>query len=246
MTNKIANETIVERRKCKYMKYSIKTTKTLKTDNNLNFFIGQDIAFMIYNEKSNCHNHYIGEILSLIHIFSYDIYIEQCVETSNNAFDLQIEQVKLELEHAKTVYDRLMQTYDYYEIQPHVKSVAQIQYNKMLYEMSKKYNKPLIAGTDTHSVNSYKAECRSILQKAKHIEFSNEDEFDLTYKSYDELVEMFRQQNALPMDVILEAIENTNRMADSVTDYELDTTFKYPILYDNEEDVFIAVSYTHL
>ena len=50
MTNKIANETIVERRKCKYMKYSIKTTKTLKTDNNLNFFIGQDIAFMIYNE----------------------------------------------------------------------------------------------------------------------------------------------------------------------------------------------------
>ena len=65
MTNKIANETIVERRKCKYMKYSIKTTKTLKTDNNLNFFIGQDIAFMIYNEKSNCHNHYIGEITEI-------------------------------------------------------------------------------------------------------------------------------------------------------------------------------------
>ena len=77
---------------------------------------------------------------ALNHNISYDIYIEQCVETSNNAFDLQIEQVKLELEHAKTVYDRLMQTYDYYEIQPHVKSVAQIQYNKMLYEMSKKYN----------------------------------------------------------------------------------------------------------
>lgn len=47
------------------MKYSIKTTKTLKTDNNLNFFIGQDIAFMIYNEKSNCHNHYIGEITEI-------------------------------------------------------------------------------------------------------------------------------------------------------------------------------------
>ena len=77
------------------------------------------------------------------------------------------------------------------------------------------------------------------MQKAKHIEFSKEDEFDLTYKSYEELVEMFRQQNSLPMDVIQEAIENTNRMADSVTDYDLDTAFKYPILYENEEEVFM-------
>lgn len=142
-------------------------------------------------------------------------------------------------ENAKEIYEKLLKAYDYYEIQPHVKSLDQIKYNKMLYEASKKYDKPLIAGTDTHSINQYKAECRSILQKAKHIEFSNEDEFDLTYKSYDELVEMFRQQNSLPMDVVLEAIENTNRMADSVTDYELDTSFKYPVLYENEEEVFI-------
>lgn len=151
----------------------------------------------------------------------------------------EIKVLKHTEENAKEIYEKLLQTYDYYEIQPHVKSLDQIKYNKMLYEASKKYGKPLIAGTDTHSINHYKAECRSILQKAKHIEFSNEDEFDLTYKSYDELVEMFRQQNSLPMDVVLEAIENTNRMADSVTDYELDTAFKYPVLYENEEEVFI-------
>lgn len=180
---------------------------------------------------------------TIIHNTSYEIYVEQCIEKSNNAFDLQIEEAKSELENAKIVYDKLMKTYDYYEIQPHVKSMDQIRYNKMLYEASKKYNKPLIAGTDTHSIDSYKAECRSILQKAKHIEFSNEDEFDLTYKSYDELVDMFRQQGSLPMDVVLEAIENTNRMADSVTDYELDTAFKYPILYDNEEEVFVERIY---
>lgn len=180
---------------------------------------------------------------TIIHNTSYEIYVEQCIEKSNNAFDLQIEEVKSELENAKIVYDKLMKTYDYYEIQPHVKSIDQIRYNKMLYEASKKYNKPLIAGTDTHSIDSYKAECRSILQKAKHIEFSNEDEFDLTYKSYDELVDMFRQQGSLPMDVVLEAIENTNCMADSVTDYELDTAFKYPILYDNEEEVFVERIY---
>ncbi len=155
---------------------------------------------------------------------------------------MYVEEIKV-LKHteknAKEIYEKLLKTYDYYEIQPHVKSLDQIKYNKMLYEASKKYGKPLIAGTDTHSINQYKAECRSILQKAKHIEFSNEDEFDLTYKSYDELVEMFRQQNSLPMDVVLEAIENTNRIADSVTDYELDTAFKYPVLYENEEEVFI-------
>lgn len=151
----------------------------------------------------------------------------------------EIKVLKHTEENAKEIYEKLLQTYDYYEIQPHVKSLDQIKYNKMLYEASKKYGKPLIAGTDTHSINQYKAECRSILQKAKHIEFSNEDDFDLTYKSYDELVAMFRQQNSLPMDVVLEAIENTNRMADSVTDYELDTTFKYPVLYENEEEVFI-------
>ena len=143
----------------------------------------------------------------------------------------------------RDVYEKLLKSYDYYEIQPHVKSLEQIQYNKMLYEASKRYGIPLIAGTDTHSINQYKAECRSILQKAKHIEFSNEDEFDLTYKSYDELVEMFRQQGSLPMEVVLEAIENTNRMADSVTDYELDIDFKYPILYENEEEVFVERIY---
>lgn len=164
-------------------------------------------------------------------------------EEVSKMYTEEIKVLKRTEENAKEIYDKLLQTYDYYEIQPHVKSLDQIKYNKMLYEASKKYGKPLIAGTDTHSINQYKAECRSILQKAKHIEFSNEDEFDLTYKSYDELVEMFRQQNSLPMDVVLDAIENTNRMADSVTDYELDTAFKYPILYENEEEVFIERIY---
>ena len=132
----------------------------------------------------------------------------------------------------------LIQYYDYLEAQPHMNSEDQKEYNKWLYRMSIKYNKPLIAGTDTHSLNTYKAECRSILQKAKHIEFSNEDEFDLTYKSYDELVNMFKQQNSLPEEVYLEAIENTNIMAASVEDFELDKSFKYPKLYEDEEKVF--------
>lgn len=130
------------------------------------------------------------------------------------------------------MYEKLLKHYDYLEVQAH-NFGEQISYNCHLAEMSKKYGIPLIAGTDTHSIDAYKAECRSIMQFAKHIEFADEDSFDLTYKTYDELVEMFRIQGALPEQVFLEAIENTNRMADSVEPFELDISFKYPKLYGN-------------
>lgn len=186
---------------------------------------------------------YAVEICDEEPVMPYEMRVAMYVNDCNERYNSQIKQLEDEIDKAKENYERLLQTYDYYEIQPHVKSLDQIRYNKMLYQASKQYGKPLIAGTDTHNISHYKAECRSILQKAKHIEFSNEDEFDLTYKSYDELVEMFRQQGALPMDVILEAIENTNRMAESVEDYEIDTSFKYPVLYEDEDKVFVERIY---
>lgn len=129
---------------------------------------------------------------------------------------------------------KLLGFYDFYEVQPHVNSKEQKKYNAKLFELSKQYNKPLIAGTDTHSLNQYKAECRSILQLAKGIEFSTEDDFDLTYKTYDELVTMFEQQDVLPKRVYLQAIENTNVMADMCEEIELDKSFKYPKVYDDD------------
>lgn len=131
--------------------------------------------------------------------------------------------------------ESLLKKYDYYEIQPHINSEEQKEYNKFLYNMSLKYNKPLIAGTDTHSLNKYKAECRSILQLAKGIEFTNEDDFDLTYKSFEELVDMFKQQNSLDENIYMEAINNTNIMAASTEEIILDTSFKYPKVSDNDE-----------
>lgn len=134
-------------------------------------------------------------------------------------------------------YPKVITKYTYYEIQPHIKSKEQKAFNKKLFELSKKNNIPLIAGTDTHSLNTYKAECRLVLQEAKGIEFSGEDEFDLTYKSYDELVQMFKEQDALPERVYLEAIENTNRMADQCENLVLDKEFKYPKVYDDDVGV---------
>ena len=118
------------------------------------------------------------------------------------------------------------------EIQYHTHE-HQIEYNKLLWEWSKQYNIPLIAGTDTHSSSKYKAECRKILQISKDSFYGEEDEFDLTWKSFDELVECFRIQNALPEDVWMEAIDNTNKFADMIEEFKLDKSFKYPNLYGN-------------
>lgn len=125
----------------------------------------------------------------------------------------------------------------YLEIQHHFVD-SQIKYNKYLYELSKKYGIPLIAGTDTHALNEQHVKGRAILQKAKNIRFDDEDGWDLTFKTYDELVDAYKKQNSLPMDVVLEAIENTNRIADRVQPFELDKNTKYPKIYENSEQVY--------
>ena len=80
----------------------------------------------------------------------------------------------------------------------------------------------------------------------KGIEFTGEDEFDLTFKSYDQLVSAFEVQNSLPREVWMEAIRNTNRMADSVKDFTLNTKARYPILTGStESDEKEYISRTH-
>lgn len=153
----------------------------------------------------------------------------------------------LNKEKDKEWFDRLAKKYDYYEIQYHSdRDGDQIRYNQMLYELSKKNNIPLIVGTDTHNLNKYKSECRKILKKRKKMTYDNEDDFDLTFKSYDEVVEMFNIQGSLPIDVVLEAIENTNIMADSCEEIILDTSIKYPQLSENDEELFTQRIYEKL
>lgn len=131
-------------------------------------------------------------------------------------------------------YEKLIQRYDFLEIQPHLHA-DQIAFNQQLAILSQQYKKPLIAGTDAHSLNPYKAECRDILLLAKKQSYGDEDAFDLTYKSYDELVNAFRRQDAIPEAMWMDAIQNTNVLADMVENFELDTALKYPKLYGNSE-----------
>ena len=138
------------------------------------------------------------------------------------------------LDPSDPMYIRLAKHYDFLEVQHH-NDPDQATYNKRLLQLSRQLNKPLIAGTDTHSSSSYKAECRDVLMEYKEQKYPGEDGFDMIWKTEDELVEAYEKQGALPRNVYMEAIANTNVMADMVEDFKLDKSPKYPILYGSPE-----------
>ena len=120
------------------------------------------------------------------------------------------------------------------EIQHH-NVPEQKEYNRYLLELAQKHGLRLIAGTDTHALNEAHMEARAVLQHAKGVRFENEDGWDLTFKTYDELVSAYRAQDALPYKVVLEAIQNTNVLANMVEPFEMDRSYKYPHLWENPE-----------
>lgn len=123
------------------------------------------------------------------------------------------------------------------EIQHHIDD-GQKEYNKYLKVLSDEIGVPLITGTDTHALNTEHLEGRSILQKSKGVFFADEESWDLTFKSYDELVTAYEKQGSLPMDVVKEAINNTNVLSDMIEEFEIDRTYKYPHLWENPMKTF--------
>lgn len=124
------------------------------------------------------------------------------------------------------------------EIQPHL-DPAQKSYNNTLWALSKQSGLQLLMCTDTHALNSTHVDGRRILQKAKNIHFDGEDKFHLEMMSYDELVQLCRMQDALPMDVYLNAIEMTNTVADMIEPFELDYSYKYPHLWGDDSEAVL-------
>lgn len=167
--------------------------------------------------------------------------IEEFLNISDNVIKISacIQSPLWKLHKDLDIMDKLLKHYDYYEIQYHDFEDNK-DFTTLLCYYSVQYHKPLIVGTDTHSINDYKAECRTMLQygKTEGDWGASENSCDLTFKTYDQLVEAFMKQGFLPKETILEAIENTNVMADSCEVLEFDTHDKYPYLYgDKDEEV---------
>lgn len=131
------------------------------------------------------------------------------------------------------------------EIQHH-NIEQQIQYNQRLYKLHSDTGIRLITGTDTHSLNEELAKARVIEQRAHKTFFSDEEGWDLTFKTYEELVMSYKKQRSLPLDIILDAINNTNVLEQMIEPFVVDTSFKYPILYENSTEVFRDTVYDAL
>lgn len=125
----------------------------------------------------------------------------------------------------------------YLEIQHH-KDQSQCLYNQELIKYSVTLGIPLIAGTDTHALNLNHVKGRHILQISKGVKFAGEENWDLTFKSYDELVKAYEEQNSISSEYYITAIENTNKMADMIEPFTLDRNTKYPKLYDNPLEAY--------
>ena len=203
--------------------------KNLEGFKELNYLMSHEVAF---NRKDN-HFYYTPRIS-----------IDELMRTSDNIIIttaclggvLNGNNIKLKQKFINFLSENKHRCF--LEIQHH-NVLDQINYNKYLFGLNQETNIPLIVGTDTHALNEVHLRGRSILQKAKSIHFDNEEGWDLTLKSYDELIELYRSQYTdKEMGLIYQAIENTNVLADMIDDYDLDDTPKFPQLYDNPMEVF--------
>jgi len=194
----------------------------------LNYLMSDRVAF----NKEDGHFYYQPRITfdELLNTTNNIIILTACLGGILNSDDTDLKNVFIDF--LKNNSHRC-----YLEIQHHLIE-EQIKYNKYIYELSQKINVPLIIGTDTHSLNNELAEGRIILQTSKNTYFDNEQGWDLTFKSYEELVKILKKQNCMPEGAYLEAINNTNLLAEKIEEFQLDKSHKYPKIYKNSIQVF--------
>lgn len=121
------------------------------------------------------------------------------------------------------------------EIQPH-NFELQIKYNQYLHRIALKYGLKLIATNDVHAIDNNHFLGRKVMQKSKKIDFHDEDSCDLVWKTHNEMMEAFENQNALSKEVYIDAIKETNRFADIIEQYDLDYSNKYPRFKNAEQE----------
>lgn len=106
-------------------------------------------------------------------------------------------------------------------------------FNKLLLQMAEQYDMNIVATNDVHTIDAESDKLRKIMKVAKKANYDYEDDFELYYKSREEMEEGFRKQGVLTEEQIKTACDNTVRIVDLVEEFELDDSFKYPEMYDN-------------
>ena len=131
----------------------------------------------------------------------------------------------------------------YFEIQPH-DNKEQAELNTLAIKYAKLIGCHVIASNDVHALNPKHNELRMIVKKGKRNGYDSDDEFELWVKSYNEMVSSFQKQRAdfnvdiMSDEIIAQGLQSTLDIANSVEEFELDKSHKYPKLYDNPEKEF--------
>lgn len=120
----------------------------------------------------------------------------------------------------------------YLEVQNH-NEIVQIEHNKKLLEVRKKYGIQLIHANDSHYIYPEDAKYRDLFLNAKGMHYEDESNFILDYPDADTIINRYRIQGVLNEEQIQEALNNT-LIFDNAEPIKLDKEFKIPKI---KEDV---------
>lgn len=120
------------------------------------------------------------------------------------------------------------------EVQPHIDD-TQKEYNKYLLDLAERSGMGIIATNDVHNLNPERSAVAKKIKNSKGIVFDTDDSFETTFKHRDEMAEFFVNQGVLSSEQIEEALDNTMTVANMVEDFEVDTSIRYPHIFNQQK-----------
>lgn len=117
------------------------------------------------------------------------------------------------------------------EVQNH-NTPKQKELNKIILELSRKYDIPLICGLDSHYVLEENRIKREIYQKERHILYNDDEEgWFMDFPDGKEVIKRFEEQGVLSDEEILQSMMNTTIFIDECEEIVFDKHFKIPNIY---------------
>lgn len=122
----------------------------------------------------------------------------------------------------------------YLEVQYHNEQI-QIDWNIKILEYSKKYNIPIIFGSDTHYINEEDGKWRDIFIQSKEIYYDDEANFILDYPDIPTIFDRFHKQGVLTDEQIKQSLDNTLIFRE-FDGYTLNKEIKMPHFMEDKSD----------
>lgn len=115
------------------------------------------------------------------------------------------------------------------EVQSH-NHQAQIEWNRKILELSKKYNIPIIHGCDSHYIYTEQSKDRLDFLHGKGMNYGDEDSFILDYPNYEIILERYKTQGVLSEQEAKISLENT-LIFNNAEDLGFTKEVKMPTIY---------------